>query len=213
MRFSEKLKAGFVMSLFALCAVAATALAGEVSYSSPVPTDKPFYIYSDQGADNNHFTASGYMGDYNNIRGKMGQKVDPYSGETCMRFVYTPNNVSKDAQWAGVMWQNPEGNWGSKDGGYDLSKAKRLTFWARGKNGGEVIDKFQVGGIDAGIYPDSDSESIGPVQLTADWKKYTIDLEDAVLDYVSGGFSWATSAKRNPNGVTLYLDEVRYEFE
>lgn len=50
------------------------------------------------------------------------------------------------------------------------------------------------------------------IPQTAFQKMLNIDLEDTQLTYVSGGFSWATSAKRNPNGVTLYLDEVRYEF-
>lgn len=170
-------------------------------------------VYSDANAASNHFIPSGFMGDYTAISLKVAQKLNPHSGATCMRFTYDPTTVTVGgAHWGGVQWQNPEGNWGTQNGGIDLTGAKRLTFWARGKNGGEKIDKFQVGGISTGEFPDSDQESIGPVVLTKEWKQYTIDLADTDLSYIAGGFCWATSAQSVPNGVTFYLDDIRYEY-
>ena len=104
----------------------------------------------------------------------------------------------------------PANNWGEKPGGFDLSSFKRVTFWARGEEGGEKIAEFKVGGI-TGEHGDSDSASIGPVTLTHDWKKYTIDLADKNLSHIVGGFCWSASRDDNPSGFTLFLDEVRFE--
>ena len=40
--------------------------------------------------------------------------------------------------WAGIYWLSPANNWAKiKGAGYDLTKANRLTFWARGAKGGD----------------------------------------------------------------------------
>lgn len=114
-------------------------------------------------------------------------------------------------RWAGVYWQNPVNNWGSaQNAGYDLSGATKLTFWARGQNGGERIQEFKIGGI-MGEYSDSDTAGIGPVVLDKEWKQYTIDLKNRDLKYIIGGFAWSTNLDVNPEGCTFYLDEIRYE--
>jgi len=109
-----------------------------------------------------------------------------------------------------MYWQNPANNWGDREGGYDLTGATKLTFWVRGENGGERIEEFKIGGI-TGLYPDSDIAGIGPVMLTQEWKQYEIDLRGKDLSYISGGFAWSTNLDVNLNGVTFYLDDVRYE--
>ena len=115
-----------------------------------------------------------------------------------------------DAQWAGVYWLNPANNWGRRKGGYNLSGAKKLTFWARGEKGGEQIQEFTIGGIE-GDYPDSDKIIIGPVILSHEWKQYTMDLTGRDVSFISGGFAWTTEAAVNPAGCTFYLDEIRFE--
>jgi len=110
----------------------------------------------------------------------------------------------------GIFWQQPANNWGDKKGGYNLTGAKKLTFWARGANGGEKIAEFKVGGI-TGEYPDSDSQSMGPVELTKEWKQYTLDLEGKDLSYIIGGFCFAASKDDNPNGFIMYIDDVIFE--
>ena len=107
------------------------------------------------------------------------------------------------------IWQNPENNWGSKDGGFNLSKAERLSFWARGEKGGEMLE-FKIGGI-TGQFADSDTIGIGPLSLTSEWKEYRIDLAGTELFYISGGFVFAASRMDNPDGFIVYLDEVKYE--
>lgn len=170
-----------------------------------------FYVYSDSTGEANHFFPTGWMGDWNDIKMNQKSTVRPFSGRTCLEFVYTAK-ATRGARWAGVYWQNPGNNWGGIDGRYDLRGARRLTFWARGKHGGEGIETVKVGGI-GGNFPDSDEVSIGPVVLTTEWKKFTINLTHADLSAISGGFCWMTNADLNPAGMTFYLDDIRYEFD
>jgi hypothetical protein len=172
-------------------------------------TFKAFAIYLDGHSPDNHYIPSGYMGDYSDIKMDVASFDNPYSGTTCIKIVYS-NAVSQGARWAGVYWQNPANNWGDRQGGFDLTGATRLKFWARGENGGERIEEFKIGGI-TGLYPDSDVAGIGPVLLTKEWKKYEIDLRGKDMSYISGGFCWATNLDVNPNGATFYLDEITYE--
>ncbi|MBU1999146.1 MAG: hypothetical protein ABIG46_06615 [Candidatus Omnitrophota bacterium] len=169
----------------------------------------PFYVYADRSSINNHFVPSGYMGDHGDLKYSGASKEDPYLGDTCIKLVYT-DKVSQGARWAGIYWQNPPNNWGTIDAGYDLSKATKLTFWARGAKGEERIEEFKIGGL-MGEYSDSDIAIVGPVILNKEWTQYTIDLKGKDLSYIIGGFCWATNVDANPEGATFYLDEIRYE--
>jgi hypothetical protein len=169
----------------------------------------PFYIYADRSSVNNHFIPSGWMGDYGDLKYDGASKEDPYLGDTCMKLTYS-GKASNGARWAGIIWQYPANNWGSLDKGFDLSKATKLTFWARGAKGEERIEEFKVGGI-MGEFSDSDSASIGPVILTKEWKQYTIDLKGKDMSYIIGGFGWSTNVDVNPEGATFYLDELKFE--
>ncbi|MDD2665424.1 MAG: NosD domain-containing protein [Methanocellales archaeon] len=131
-------------------------------------------------------------------------------------------NVYTDAQqnWAGVYWQDPENNWGNcSTGGYNLTDATNLSFWAKGDNGTEKIE-FKIGGIgrdpdtdqQIALYPDSlhPAVSTGIINLTNEWEQYTINLTGKNLSHVIGGFCWVTNTTLNPNGCTFYLDDVKY---
>jgi len=172
-------------------------------------TFKGFDVYVDGGSLKNHFVASGWMGDYGDIKMDEKSTKRPRSGATCIKTIYTGRGM-QGARWAGVYWQNPPNNWGTRPGGYDLRGAKKLTFWARGEIGGEKIQEFKMGGL-TGEYADSDIASTGLVTLTTEWQQFTIDLQGKDLSYISGGFCWATNVDANPAGCTFYLDDVRYE--
>jgi hypothetical protein len=187
----------------------ALAVPGREAKSAPSLAQGTFYVYADKGAKVNHFAPSGWMGDYGDIKINDAETENPADGKTCIKITYSAKGT-QGANWAGVFWQQPANNWGDKPGGYDLSNKKRLTFWARGAAGGEKIAEFKVGGI-TGEHGDSDSASIGPVVLTKEWKKYTVDLADKNLSHIVGGFCWSASKDDNPNGFTIYLDEIRYE--
>ncbi|MCU0651465.1 MAG: hypothetical protein MUC39_00775 [Candidatus Omnitrophica bacterium] len=169
----------------------------------------PFYVYSDSSSPKNHFIASGFMGDYSDIKYEGVNKEDPYLGDTCIKLIYN-NKATQGSRWAGIYWLNPANNWGTVDGGFDLSKATKLTFWAKGANGGERIEEFKIGGI-MGEYSDSDTATIGPVILNKEWTQYTIDLKGKDASYIIGGFCWSSNLDANPEGATFYLDEIRYE--
>lgn len=174
-----------------------------------VSSFKRFPIYTDGRSPDNHYVPSGYMGDHSDISIDTASFEDPYSGSTCVKIVYS-GAASQGARWGGVYWQNPANNWGDRRGGFDLTGATKLTFWAKGENGGERIEEFKLGGI-TGLYPDSDIAGIGPVLLTQEWKKYEIDLRGKDLSYISGGFAWSTNLDVNPEGVTFYMDDIAYE--
>ncbi|MFC1675382.1 hypothetical protein ACFL1K_05825 [Candidatus Omnitrophota bacterium] len=171
--------------------------------------DIPFYVFADSGSISNHFIPSGWMGDYGDLKYGGASKDDPYLGDSCIKFTYS-GEASQGARWAGIYWQNPANNWGAVDAGFDLSKATKLTFWARGEKGGERIEEFKVGGI-MGEFSDSDAAGIGPVILNTEWTKYTLDLSGKDLSNIIGGFCWTTNIDVNPEGAVFYLDEIRYE--
>ena len=170
---------------------------------------KPFAVYLDSNGDGNHFAPSGWMGDYGDIKFNDKSTKNPHGGSSCIQVIYT-GKATQGARWAGIYWQNPPNNWGTRPGGYDLTGAKKFTFWARGEKGGEKIEELKIGGI-SGEYADSDVAGIGPVVLTTEWQQFTIDLEGKDLSSISGGFCWATNLDSAPEGCTFYLDDIRYE--
>lgn len=201
--------------------------AKKVCFSGYKVRSYPFYVYRDANSSKNRFFPTGYMGDFRNFNINNHCRESPYSGTSCIKIIYR-KKFGRGCQWAGLYWQYHPNNWGNIRKAYDLTGAKRLTFWARGKEGGEVINKFVVGGI-SGKYHDSGSAYIGPITLSKKWKKYTINLRNMTnlmlnnnddkqcqrslkpLSRIVGGFCWATSLQNRERGITFYLDEVRFE--
>ncbi len=165
-----------------------------------------FDVYTDHDAGGNHFYPSGWMGDLSAISFDSNWISECHAGSSCIKITFT----AKEDNWAGIYWQDPENNWGTATvGGYDLSGATKITFWAKGENGGEKLEFF-IGGI-SGDNPDSlGKTSTGYVTLTSSWQEYTISLSSKYLSHVIGGFGWATNSSNNPNGATFYLDDIKY---
>ncbi|MDR1696271.1 MAG: hypothetical protein LBR69_06570 [Endomicrobium sp.] len=192
--------------------VLAAAFVGTISaavMAQKAPAFKPFAVYVEHNSKENHFAPSGWMGDYGDIKINLASTENPRSGSYCIKITYSAK-MTQGAGWSGIYWQQPANNWGEKKGGYDLSGATKLTFWARGAVGGEKIAEFKMGGI-TGEFPDSDSMAVGPVELKKEWQKYTIDLKGRDLSHVIGGFCWAASKDDNSNGFVIYLDDIIYE--
>lgn len=175
------------------------------------PIEKEFYIYTERGSRLNHYIPSGWMGDYGDLKLNPGVKEKPKGGETCLQIKYSAER-KQGAGWCGIYWQTPANNWGDKKGGYDLAKYKTLKFFARGEKGGEMIDKFMIGGITGQTEEgDSDENSIEAIELTKEWKEYEIKLVGLDLSHIVGGFGFAVNGDINPQGMTFYLDEIRLE--
>ncbi len=171
---------------------------------------KPFYIYADKGSRLNHYVPSGFMPNGKCVTFNDVWRENCYSGETCVQIVYDVECSQLDQKWVGIYWLNPPNNWGRRKGGFNLTGANKLTFWAKGRSGNEQIQEFTVGGIE-GDYPDTDKVVLGPIILTDQWKQYTIDLRGKDLSYISGGFAWATEADVNEGSCEFYLDNLRFE--
>ena len=175
-----------------------------------VSDDNVFYVYQDKGSKKNHWIPSGWMGSFSGIKFNDAWKEDCLDGMSCIKIDYNPKNTI-GAMWHGIYWQHVANNWGNKAGGFDMKGYKRVTFWAKAGEDNTTINEFKIGGI-TGEFSDSDSASIGPITLTKDWKKYEIKLDGLDLQKIIGGFCYATADDVIPEkGMTLFLDEVRYE--
>lgn len=196
---------------------------------------KTLDVYTDLAAAGNHFpylaATSGSPEDSSGVRMDEAWTRDCHSGSTCIKNTFRAVSTT---YWGGWYFMNgvllngetqPRANWGAyPNAGFDLRGATRITFWARGKNGGEKIEFFAGGvGRDAASgkplkathwYPDSLPRvpRRGTVTtLTKAWRRYTITLTGRNLRYVIGGFGWVANARKNPKGATFYLDDVRYD--
>jgi len=168
-------------------------------------TALPFTVYAEgEAAASQIFVPSGYMGNTGAIKADERYAVNPHSGKLCMQWQYT----AKD-NWGGVVWQSPANDWGDQAGGKNLTGATKLTFWARGEKGGEVVN-FLCGIINRDKpFFDTVQAKMDKVALTPDWKQYTIDLKGKDLTRVKTGFGWTLAADGKP--VTFYLDDIKFE--
>lgn len=166
-----------------------------------------FHVYANQDDGCNHFSPPGWMGDRDSVSFDSSWTTGCRSGDSCIRIAFSANG----SNWAGFYWLEPADNRASvPNGGYDLSGAAKLTFWAKGEKGGEKIEFF-AGGV-TGTHPDSfPRTSTGLITLTPSWQPYTIDLSSRNLRHVIGGFAWVTNSAFNPTGATFYLDDIAYD--
>jgi hypothetical protein len=172
-----------------------------------------WYVYSDGGASGNHGEWTNYMPAE---AGKMIKLslVDtdrPHLGKTC---------IKAEVQWRAPFWcgvavSSLPDFWGEKEGkAFDLRKAKRLVFHARGARGGEVV-QFKV--AIAGDKPFGDSArspaSTEWLRLTRDWQRYELDVSGLDLSRVVTPFCFVTSRDYNRGNISFFLDEIYFEME
>jgi len=119
----------------------------------------------------------------------IGHQKEPHSGNTCIAVTIE----WKFPWWAGIAWISEE-KWELDDGSivYDLTGAKRLVFFLKGKNGNERI-QVKIGILwgrpigdvikKKGVKMEKPIESEW-LTLTKKWEKYVIELEDYDLNFV-----------------------------
>ncbi len=156
---------------------------------------KPLPKFSPRSLDSEFFP-SGWMGDAEKgdaflTISTVAEKINGNSAvATC--FSYTRG----DEGWAGVYWLYPERNWGDHPG-LNLQGASSIKFFARGQNGGEVVE-FISGGV-KGEHTDKYRVSTGRKALNTDWTAYDLTLKGKDLSSVIGGFAWsAPGSALNP---------------
>jgi hypothetical protein len=191
-------------------ATADTSVVSDVSMPAPLIVDE-------------FFAPSGYMGDGETpgpiamIPAKPGDSKDcdgrrasSSAKGDCHQVTYSPP-ASGGKGWAGVYWQYPANNWGTKPGYAVAAGAKKVSFWAKGAKGGEKLT-FLAGGIAApgAAYQDSVSAK-AEVTLTTEWAPYSIDIAGQTYTEVLGGFGWTMKGPdATPTG-KFYVDDIRWE--
>ncbi|MBN1270544.1 MAG: hypothetical protein JXB04_13220 [Kiritimatiellae bacterium] len=193
-----------------ICLVSAVALSAGLSamaqetYKAP-KADLPLVLYGNcEDETDQPYIPSGWMGNTDAIEMDECWPDKPHSAPSCMKFTY-----SDVKGWGGVVWQSPADDWGDEPGGWDITGAKRLVFWARGDKGEEMVE-FKMGILGKNkAYPDSAKASLGKVKLGADWQEFSIPLEGKDLSVIKTGFVWVIAGRKEP--VTFYLDDVRFE--
>jgi hypothetical protein len=174
------------------------------------PVTKPFALDS-------KYYPSGWMG---NIKGAEGtgtlivsRQAATIEGRSTVetRIEYKQGT---EGGWAGIYWQHPDKNWGDKPG-LNLTGAKKISFYARGEMGNEIVE-FISGCSDTGKkYQDQFKESIGPLPLTKNWTKYVIDLsklKEKQLLSVIGAFGWVGSGGFDKDGrAVIYIADLKVE--
>lgn len=152
------------------------------------------------------FTPSGWVGDFGDVSFTDAWTTDPHSPPACIQIRYSALGSQKQNN-AAIYWLRPSSNWGPR--GTPLDQYRRVTFYARGERGGEQAE-FRVGGVPGdSIQPEATS---GVLVLGAEWQQYFIDLSKKEnKSNVVAGFAWITDKSQNPNGCTIYLDDIAYE--
>lgn len=129
--------------------------------------------------------------------------------EFCIRVEYIPGSGGV----AGIAFRN--------DKGLDLSAAKKVTFYAMGGEGGEIV-KFKAAGkkVDKNGVEDTEifnnvkfDKTTEEVTLTKNWKKLEIDLSKDDLSGITHPFGLEISKEKNKPDSVVYLKGVKYEFE
>ncbi len=168
-----------------------------------IPPSWPLYVYKDAEGP---YAPSGYFGDTTSLVLDDANQTTPGQGFACVRIQYSGAGAQG---FAGVYWQNPANNFGTIDGGLNLTGATKLKFMARGQVGGEKI-QFLAGGI-TGAFADTFSVTPLSVTLTSAWQNYEIDLAGKNLTRVIGGFAFVVAKTDYPTGGTVFVDNVRYD--
>jgi hypothetical protein len=196
------------LAMFACGFLLGSAFAGvtvkEVGPEEATPKATPLLVIYGDNATRMPYLPSGWMGNNGAIGFDEHCTESPHSGTTCIKVEYKAPDG-----WAGIVWQDMANDWGDQDGGRNLTGATKLTFWARGSQGGERVD-FMFGIIKRGEkpFPDSDTGKMSTV-LTRDWKQYSFDLSGKNLTRIKTGFGWSLGGQGKP--VTFYLDDIQYE--
>ncbi|MCX5645049.1 MAG: hypothetical protein NTZ17_10260 [Phycisphaerae bacterium] len=188
---------------------------------------------------------SGLMGDIGDLRptARM-EEADQFTYEPQGRgsheydYKYVNGILNeRPAQFAGVMYLHPRGNWGTDPaGGCDLRDVADVIRWEARAVDGTVNVEFLIGGITwtwdemakkkvPAPYPDSlPHTDLGTKRLTSEWKLFEVDLREKgrVRDdfkKVVGGFGWVITWAANglkmsddalsPNQKKVFIIEIR----
>lgn len=172
-----------------------------IDESSRPKVSLPFYVYKE--GDKLLYTPSGLMGNYQDLTVETKDKKSPYTGEFSIRISYNSNS-----NWYGVAMVNPADDWGSIDGGYDISGAKTYSFWARTSEK-NVKAKIGFGMIGRDKkFPDT-ARLEKEFKLSTKWKKYSFNLKKLDLTRIRTGFVLFSGGIGKP--YEIFIDDIVFE--
>ncbi|MDR3053769.1 MAG: hypothetical protein LBU48_07910 [Coriobacteriales bacterium] len=187
--------------------------------------DRTLYVYKDFSDGANNFTQRAWMGSSTENIPQMDEAAPGYSGVSGI----SAELDFSEHSWGGFLLTNgvlktgstdPQVDFGTVDAGLDLTGAQSLSFYAKGETGGERVEFFMgalgwENMVPLAPYPDSCGKvSLGIVELSAQWQRYTIDLAGKDLTRANSGFCWVASHEYNlgRGAIRFALDDIRYEF-
>ena len=148
------------------------------------------------------------MGDTKSIVLDATSTERPQSGKINLRCEFTASSG-----WEAVAWQHAAEDWGNRRGGFALTGAKRLVFYARGKSGSEEV-AFGFGLIELDKrYFDTTKRSLDKVKLTTEWQRFEIPITNLKptndLTRIKTGFVWTVASLGHP--AVFFLDDIHWE--
>lgn len=166
------------------------------------------------------FYPTNRSGDVGDLELDDGCTAVPARGTTCLALTYDPHGPQGHAE---VVWTYPDrpvpdwGNWGQA-AGRDITGARRLRGFIRGRKGGEHVELL-MGGVNREPHHDAKKpfqDSFGPVsihkELGTHWEPFSLEIpSEARCESVIGGFGCAFSKLFCPAKTTIYLDDVRFD--
>ncbi len=161
----------------------------------------PFYVYKDN--EDLPYIPTGYMGNYKAMSVDLDHSKNVHSGKMSIEISYKDRSG-----WYGLAFVDPANDWGDILGGYNISGAKTFSFWAKSDFSG-VIAKIGFGLIgNDKPYPDS-AIVAEEIELSSQWKKYTIKLKNLDLSCVRSGLVIFSNGYGSSH--KIYIDEVVFE--
>lgn len=144
-------------------------------------------------------------------------------GPACCRAGEGDVHPTSSTSWAVIYWQYPNGNYGTEPGLPVAEGATKVSFYAKGETGTEVLT-VSAGGINypgptTASYPYQDTFSAGnsSIQLTKSWAQYTLTVADDFPPLstgygpVLGGFFWEATANGATTTEHFWIDSVVWE--
>ena len=190
--------------------------------------DDKLYVYQDAAMGWNRFTIKTWVGE-NGI--KPPDMNEYYDQDALGGISSIKAQMDFSVQsWGGYIFTNgflkpqgtePEPSSGNIFSHQDLSDATKISFYAKGKEGGEKVSFF-CGGMGYNDFgpsmPYSDSTGMinsDAVALSNEWGKYSISLSGKDTGGIGYGFGWIAHAgdNRGKEQIEFYLDEICYEFD
>jgi hypothetical protein len=124
-------------------------------------------------------------------------KETKQKGSASMRFD-VPTVGDPSGAYAGAIFRLASGR--------DLSGYDALTFWAKGTQPG-LINEIGFGQD----FGENKYLVTTNLQLTTNWKKYTIAIPDASKLIAERGMFWYAEGPENDKGYTFWIDELKFE--